>query len=358
MLVAVGNGPSFGGGLRITEGALLDDGLLDVVIIKPMSKAEPGPHLPEAVQAAPTPPTRSTSTTGSAGHGRRARHRRLRRRRAVRRAAADRRVRRRGALTRPRRLATYVTAEHRRASPSERYADYRKHRGHPVLRDFAALYDFPLDDFQVRACHEIEDGRGVLVAAPDRLRQDRRRRVRRPPGAGHRPQVLLHDADQGAVEPEVQRPGRPLRRRPGRPAHRRQHRQRRGAGRGDDHRGAAQHAVRRLPHAAGARLRRDGRGALPRRPRPRRGVGGGDHPPARVGGRWSRLSATVSNAEEFGEWLATVRGETTTIVEETPAGAALPARHGRAAAARPVRLLRRRRGRRASSRRVPRSTTS
>jgi len=28
------------------------------------------------------------------------------------------------------------------------------------------------------------------------------------------------------------------------------------------------------------------------------------------------LSATVSNAEEFGEWLATVRGEVTTIVEE------------------------------------------
>ena len=39
MLVAVGNGPSFGGGLRMTEGALLDDGMLDVVIIKPMSKA-------------------------------------------------------------------------------------------------------------------------------------------------------------------------------------------------------------------------------------------------------------------------------------------------------------------------------
>jgi diacylglycerol kinase (ATP) len=38
MLVAVGNGPSFGGGLRITEGAVLDDGLLDVVVIKPMSR--------------------------------------------------------------------------------------------------------------------------------------------------------------------------------------------------------------------------------------------------------------------------------------------------------------------------------
>ncbi len=39
-LVAVGNGPSFGGGLRICEGAVLDDGLLDVVIIKPLGKLE------------------------------------------------------------------------------------------------------------------------------------------------------------------------------------------------------------------------------------------------------------------------------------------------------------------------------
>ena len=40
MLVAVGNGPSFGGGLRITQGAEVDDGLLDVVVIKPVSKLE------------------------------------------------------------------------------------------------------------------------------------------------------------------------------------------------------------------------------------------------------------------------------------------------------------------------------
>ncbi len=51
-------------------------------------------------------------------------------------------------------------------SPSERYADYRKARKHPVLRDFRALYDFALDDFQVRGCQAIEEGRGVLVAAP------------------------------------------------------------------------------------------------------------------------------------------------------------------------------------------------
>ena len=37
---------------------------------------------------------------------------------------------------------------------------------HPVFADFAGLYAFPLDEFQVRACHTVEEGRGVLVAAP------------------------------------------------------------------------------------------------------------------------------------------------------------------------------------------------
>ncbi len=51
-------------------------------------------------------------------------------------------------------------------SPAERYADYRRSRQHPVHRDFESLYSFPLDEFQARACKEIEEGRGVLVAAP------------------------------------------------------------------------------------------------------------------------------------------------------------------------------------------------
>jgi diacylglycerol kinase (ATP) len=38
MLVAVGNGSSYGGGIRLCEGGQLDDGLLDVVIINPVSK--------------------------------------------------------------------------------------------------------------------------------------------------------------------------------------------------------------------------------------------------------------------------------------------------------------------------------
>ncbi|QYJ05064.1 DEAD/DEAH box helicase [Nocardioides panacisoli] len=37
---------------------------------------------------------------------------------------------------------------------------------HPVLDEFAATYDFPLDDYQLQGCRELEDGRGVLVAAP------------------------------------------------------------------------------------------------------------------------------------------------------------------------------------------------
>ena len=66
MLVAVGNGPSFGGGLRITEGAVLDDGLLDVVIIKPMSKPDLVRTYPKLFKGTHVDPPASTSTTGSA----------------------------------------------------------------------------------------------------------------------------------------------------------------------------------------------------------------------------------------------------------------------------------------------------
>lgn len=38
MLVAVGTGPSYGGGLQICKGAEIDDGLLDITIIKPVSR--------------------------------------------------------------------------------------------------------------------------------------------------------------------------------------------------------------------------------------------------------------------------------------------------------------------------------
>ncbi|MCW2759864.1 MAG: ski2-like helicase, partial [Marmoricola sp.] len=52
------------------------------------------------------------------------------------------------------------------SSPSEQYASYRRKREHPMLADFASHLAFKLDDFQVRACRELEEGRSVLVAAP------------------------------------------------------------------------------------------------------------------------------------------------------------------------------------------------
>src|SRR4051794_38913700 len=52
------------------------------------------------------------------------------------------------------------------ASPAERYAAARQRKARPALREFADGYLFPFDDFQTQACEALEDGHGVLVAAP------------------------------------------------------------------------------------------------------------------------------------------------------------------------------------------------
>ncbi len=52
------------------------------------------------------------------------------------------------------------------ASPAERYAAARRRNDYPALTDFASGYDFELDDFQRTACEALEGGHGVLVAAP------------------------------------------------------------------------------------------------------------------------------------------------------------------------------------------------
>jgi ATP-dependent RNA helicase HelY len=54
------------------------------------------------------------------------------------------------------------------ASPADRYAaSRRRHAGDgPGLSGFRGLYDFEFDDFQVRACRALDAGHGVLVAAP------------------------------------------------------------------------------------------------------------------------------------------------------------------------------------------------
>lgn len=52
------------------------------------------------------------------------------------------------------------------SSPAERYFPARRRAASSVLTDFAAGYGFPLDDFQAQACRALEAGEGVLVAAP------------------------------------------------------------------------------------------------------------------------------------------------------------------------------------------------
>lgn len=51
-------------------------------------------------------------------------------------------------------------------SPSERYANAKRDAAYPSVRLFRTLQRFDLDDFQRRACESLEDGRSVLVAAP------------------------------------------------------------------------------------------------------------------------------------------------------------------------------------------------
>ena len=53
-------------------------------------------------------------------------------------------------------------------SPAQRYAASRRRREQdgPALTGFAALYDFTFDDYQRRACQALNAGHGVLVAAP------------------------------------------------------------------------------------------------------------------------------------------------------------------------------------------------
>ena len=51
-------------------------------------------------------------------------------------------------------------------TPADRYAAFRNRQADPELASFRALYDFDFDDFQVAACGALGAGSGVLVAAP------------------------------------------------------------------------------------------------------------------------------------------------------------------------------------------------
>jgi ATP-dependent RNA helicase HelY len=200
-------------------------------------------------------------------------------------------------------------------SPSEKYAAFSRARKTPVFSDFAAMYDFTLDDFQVRACHALEDGHGVLVAAPT--------------GSGKTivGEFAVHLALHEGRKCFYTTPIKALSNQKYNDLVQRYGAERVGLLTGDNSiNGEAPVVVmttevlRNMLYAGSSSLRGLGyvvmdevhyladrfRGAVWEEVI--------IHLPESVA--LVSLSATVSNAEEFGEWLETVRGETATIVEE------------------------------------------
>ena len=51
-------------------------------------------------------------------------------------------------------------------TPAERYAQSQRKRSYIAFEEFSLRFDFPFDDFQIEACNAVEEGKSVLVAAP------------------------------------------------------------------------------------------------------------------------------------------------------------------------------------------------
>ncbi len=199
--------------------------------------------------------------------------------------------------------------------PAEQYARYRRNREHPGLADFASRLDFALDDFQIRACRELEEGRSVLVAAPT--------------GSGKTivGEFAVHLALDSGRKAFYTTPIKALSNQKFNDLTKRYGAENVGLLTGDNSiNGEAPVVVmttevlRNMLYAGSRTL--EGLGFvvmdevhyLADRMRGAVWEEVIIHLPESVA--LASLSATVSNAEEFGEWLGTVRGETTTIVEE------------------------------------------
>lgn len=51
-------------------------------------------------------------------------------------------------------------------TPAQKFAASARRTAHPVTSEFLATFDFDFDPFQITACQAVEEGKGVLVAAP------------------------------------------------------------------------------------------------------------------------------------------------------------------------------------------------
>jgi len=188
-------------------------------------------------------------------------------------------------------------------------------REHGALADFAAQYDFALDDFQVRACRVLEDGHSVLVAAPT--------------GSGKTlvGEFAVHLALATGRKCFYTTPIKALSNQKFNDLVARHGPEQVGLLTGDNTiNGEAAIVVmttevlRNMLYAGSRTLSGLGYVVMDEvhylADRARGAVWEEViiHLPESVA--LASLSATVSNAEEFGEWLGTVRGETVTIVEE------------------------------------------
>ncbi|WP_157247305.1 DEAD/DEAH box helicase [Nonomuraea typhae] len=202
-------------------------------------------------------------------------------------------------------------------TPAERYAAFREKFGDDggALRSFRGLYDFALDDFQLDACRALEAGDGVLVAAPT--------------GSGKTVvgEFAVHLALEQGMKCFYTTPIKALSNQKYNDLVKRYGTAKVGLLTGDNSvNGEAPIVVmttevlRNMLYAGSATLAGLGfvvmdevhyladrfRGAVWEEVI--------IHLPESV--RLVALSATVSNAEEFGEWLGEVRGDTTVIVDE------------------------------------------
>ncbi|GIG29077.1 DEAD/DEAH box helicase [Cellulomonas marina] len=207
---------------------------------------------------------------------------------------------------------TVVTTE---PSPAERYAAARRRSVGTRLDAFRAGLDFPLDDFQLEACAALERGAGVLVAAPT--------------GAGKTVvgEFAVHLAVEGGFKAFYTTPIKALSNQKYTDLVRRYGPERVGLLTGDTTvNGEAPVVVmttevlRNMLYAGSATLEglryvvMDEVHYLADRFRGPVWEEVIIHLPDDV--QLVSLSATVSNAEEFGDWLATVRGDTEVVVSE------------------------------------------
>ncbi|KXZ59492.1 ATP-dependent RNA helicase HrpB [Microbacterium laevaniformans] len=201
--------------------------------------------------------------------------------------------------------------------PASRYAQAQARQAHPITASFADEQRFDLDPFQIAGCHALEDGRSVLVAAPT--------------GAGKTivgefaVHLAMREPDEKAF---YTTPMKALSNQKFRELQQVYGEDEVGLLTGDTNiNGNARVVVmttevlRNMLYADSPALRglryvvMDEVHYLADRFRGAVWEEVIIHLPARV--KLVSLSATVSNAEEFGDWLDTVRGDTAVIVSET-----------------------------------------